>query len=67
MIDYDKLLDDWADEISKKMDQMQKLKEKEDVLSTKYCTISGYIDGLAMSWAILSRLEKKAKRKVTIN
>lgn len=67
MVNYDKLLDDWADEVSKLMDSMQKLKEKEDVLSTKYCTISGYIDGLAMSWAILSRLEKKAKRKVINN
>jgi hypothetical protein len=67
-MDYDQILDEWSDEIYKRMDKLNEKMKQEDFGTTTYLTSRGYIDGLAMSLAILSRIEKKHKnKKETLN
>lgn len=62
-MDYDQILDEWADEIYKKIDKLREKMESEPFGTTTYLVCRGYIDGLAMSLAIQNRIEKKYKNK----
>ena len=63
MIDYDKLLDEWAEKVFKKADEARDRYEEEDVGTTRSSYCRGYMEGLLMATAILSRMEKKARGK----
>lgn len=68
-VDYDELLDLWFDEVMKESDRARKLEEEEhfkNEFSYKEGNLRGYADGLIMATSILSRLEKKAKRRNNI-
>lgn len=65
-IDYDELLDIWFEEVMKKVEKAEELETEEHLknnFSYKEGRLRGYADGLIMATSILSRLEKKAKRK----
>lgn len=62
MIDYDKLLDEWADKVYAEMARYQSVRDDHPVGSYKDAMCRGHIDGLASALALLSIIEKKAKR-----
>ncbi|RYI30511.1 hypothetical protein EVU96_08845 [Bacillus infantis] len=65
-IDYDKLLDDWADRLYKKADELEEqLKDREDG-SYRHGFINGKRDGFFEALATLSLLEKKKKNNYII-
>lgn len=66
-IDYDELLDIWFEEVMKKVEKAEELETEEHLknnFSYKEGHLRGYADGLIMATSILSRLEKRAKKKI---
>ena len=61
-IDYDKLLNEWADEIYKKADKAREDYGYQENGDFKNGRLMGYADGLIMAISILTRLEKKYKK-----
>lgn len=66
MLDYDKLLDDWAELVYEKVDKLEEQLDSAKVGSTKYCYLKGRQDAYLESLAMLSLLEKRKKNKYTI-
>lgn len=66
-LDYDRLLDDWADLVFKEMDIAKSIFKSEPLGSPKYYTSKGYEDGLSMAMALLSTLEKRKRKKYEID
>jgi hypothetical protein len=64
-MNYDKLLDEWADELYKRIDECTERMDSMDEYDYKQGRTKGYQDGLLMAMAILSRLENKHKRKTS--
>jgi hypothetical protein len=64
-MDYQKILDEWAEIVTKKMDEATERSNTELFGSYKYTSNKHYADGLAMAMAILHRIEQKHKRRQT--
>lgn len=67
-LDYDKILDEWADQIYKKVENYRKQIEDIDDYTYKKGRLSGYADGLILAICMLNRIEQKtlnkAKKKI---
>jgi len=61
-MDYNKLLDEWAEEVYKKADKAREESGWADTGSYKHGRLVGYDDGLIMAITMLTRLEDKYKR-----
>jgi len=57
-INYEKLLDDWAEKLYKDAEAIEK-RFDDNSFSYRRGKQEGYIDGLIMAIAILNRMEKK--------
>jgi hypothetical protein len=66
-LDYDRLLDDWADLIFKEMDEAKVIFNSEPFGSPKFYTSKGYEDGLCMAMALLGTLETRKRKKYEID
>lgn len=66
MLDYDRLLDDWAELVYEKVDKLEEKMAIVDVGSTRYCYLKGHQDAFLQSLAMLSLLEKRKKSKYII-
>lgn len=66
-LDYDRLLDDWADLVFKEMDEAKSIFKSEPLGSPKFYTSKGYEDGLCMAMALLSTLETRKRKKYEID
>lgn len=65
LIDYDELLNIWADKVIEKADESEKLKQEINNLEDiKYTRLIGYIEGLYMALSLLNSCEKKAIKKI---
>ena len=65
MLDYDKILDDWSEEMYKKIDKIQDMIDNcEDSGRTRF--LEGYIKGVLETKAYLSLLENRKKDKYLI-
>jgi hypothetical protein len=62
-IDYNSLLDDWADRCYEEMDKCKNEMTK-DITDLKHNYLRGYQDGISMSMAFLSIKEKRMKTKL---
>lgn len=65
LIDYDELLNIWADKVIEKADESEKLKQEiNDLEDIRYTRLVGYIEGLYMALSLLNSCEKKAIKKI---
>lgn len=64
-MDYDKLLDEWAEHVFKAMDNATERMNNQEFGTPKFYTNSGYADGLAMAITLLHKVEKKYKINLT--
>lgn len=62
-IDYNGLLDDWADKCYEEMDKCKNEMTK-DITDLKHNYLRGYQDGISMAMAFLSIKEKRMKTKL---
>ncbi|MBD8836226.1 hypothetical protein IFU39_00135 [Paenibacillus sp. CFBP 13594] len=65
-LDYDRLLDDWADLVFKEMDEAKAILKNEPFGTPRFYGAKGYEDGLSMAMAILGTLEKRKRKKYEI-
>lgn len=65
-LDYDALLDDWAEILHKKADAAKEIEENAETGSFKHAHCIGYREGLFMALSQLSLLEKRKKKKYLI-
>ena len=65
-MDYDKLLDEWAEEIYKKTDKAREDYGYQKNGDFKNGRLMGYTDGLIMALTMLTTLEKKYKKELSI-
>lgn len=61
-MDYEKMLDDFAEKVLNEADKHKALSEKEEFGTVRHLTLRGYSDGLYMAMAFLNGAEKKHKR-----
>lgn len=66
-LDYDALLNDWAEELHKKVDKAREMEGESETGSYKHGHCVGYCEGLLMALAQLSLLEKRKTKNYTIN
>ncbi len=57
-IDYDSLLDKWAEKVLEKADEAEKRKENYEPGSHRYAYNKGYAEGLRIATAMLNRFIK---------
>lgn len=60
-MNYEKLLDDWADKVLSEADKYKTTSENAIVGSYNHGYSKGYSNGMYMALAILNRMEKKMK------
>ena len=58
-INYEKLLDDWAEVISAEMERAEEVKNSEQFGTTMYFLNDGYAKGLRLSMAMLNKMERQ--------
>lgn len=63
-MDYDKLLNEWFDKVANESDKRQNTADKIKDYNYNKGYSSGFSDGLLFATSILSRLEKREKRKI---
>lgn len=61
LLDYDKLLDDWAEYLLKKSDEADENNSYEEIGTFKYGYRKGYAEGIREAVSYLSFLEKRRK------
>ena len=61
MIDYDKLLDTWAEAVQMKIDRCNIAVEALEYDSYKHGNLTGYVNGLYMAMSMLSTVERRYK------
>jgi hypothetical protein len=61
-MDYNKLLDEWAEQVYEKADKAREDSGYADTGSFKHGRLMGYDDGLIMALTMLTTLEKKYKK-----
>jgi len=61
-INYDKLLDDWAEKLYILIDKHEAIKDSEECGTSKWYTSSGISEGLRTALATLTMMERKFQR-----
>ena len=65
-INYDEVLDSWAEKVLSKADMFNKKSDDVEFGSKDYIRYKSYSEGLYMATAMLSNEERKYKRKYKI-
>lgn len=66
-LDYERLLDDWADELFNKVQLYEEKRDKEEMGSYKYGYYQGKHDGVMEALTKLSMFEKRKGKKYEID
>lgn len=61
-MDYEKLLDDWAEKLLSEADKFRETSEDAIVGSYNHGYSKGYSDGMYMALTFLNRIERKMKK-----